>query len=972
MDQYPRIRRLSDNVIAQIRSTVSLTTLASVTQGLVMNSLDANATTVTLYVNVIKNSVTVEDNGDGIIPADLQLIGDRYSTSKSEFSPKPTFGSQGEFLASLATSAGLAVYSRSKFYRATYVIRHHYGSRLKCEHVEKDEYMLPRPGTKVKVDRLFGNFPVRSLARESMSSSEIAKQWRDVERKVVEVLLVYGKYGRSAKVTIRDDLGAKQSALEMPVGYEGDIAARMGNLVNQAGCSRLTWEKINGEWNGISLMGIMAREGVSGQNRQYIFIDESPIENSMTSILYTKVNNMFTASNFGTIDDNGERKGSSRFLRKGVERYPAFVIFVEMNGSGKKVHAEDLELDSRNTIVSEILGLIEAVVDQFLVIGGWRTKMVPMPKSNPAERVSNKTKYFPERRSELYLDLHYPTTMRRSLALDELKGKNSRRAEPEPAGTLPPPVTQMAHIRLLPPARRPPTVSSQRIAPVNEPQYFQSSQTPAVSNKRALSTIGIERHNKIPRLRETSGYQQGIGPADSCHFATQYEDMAREDDYGPTTHGRRSRIHDPLELSLQQVELEDTMTGFPRRNLANPERQRGFSPIDLRGLSPIEDIPGTMVLRERSGPSYVQPVPRRNRGPTELPFLDETDEQIEERTLVPSDEPGTFQFRDPRTNEYSLFDSRTGNEIRTSKPSAIPKRLSMLPEQCKGCKSTDGWAANILSSTQSPIFKLPETQIPRNSLISDNEAANGEPVNAAQIPKSALREAKVLAQVDEKYILLAVEAPERLVVVDQHAADERVKVENLWKEFNNDPKPLSRETSFTINKPDSRILRLQYNHVRDWGFQLDFQEMSGPYGGVKVNVLGAPELVADRCIGDPSIVVALLKSWIPELLTKKATHGFPKDESEWKKRMTCAPKRLQDIVNSRACRSAIMFNDPLTMSECHELIGKLADCDFPFQCAHGRPSMVPVVSLERGGVVAKFKGDACGSLCLQYHEGDEV
>jgi hypothetical protein len=41
-----------------------------------------------------------------------------------------------------------------------------------------------------------------------------------------------------------------------------------------------------------------------------------------------------------------------------------------------------------------------------------------------------------------------------------------------------------------------------------------------------------------------------------------------------------------------------------------------------------------------------------------------------------------------------------------------------------------------------------------------------------------------------------------------------------------------------------------------------------------------------------------------------------------------------------------MFNDDLLVDECKKLIRKLGFCHLPFQCAHGRPSMVPVANLE--------------------------
>jgi len=40
-----------------------------------------------------------------------------------------------------------------------------------------------------------------------------------------------------------------------------------------------------------------------------------------------------------------------------------------------------------------------------------------------------------------------------------------------------------------------------------------------------------------------------------------------------------------------------------------------------------------------------------------------------------------------------------------------------------------------------------------------------------------------------------------------------------------------------------------------------------------------------------------------------------------------------------------MFNDILSKDQCVELVRRLARCAFPFQCAHGRPSMVPIVDI---------------------------
>lgn len=41
-----------------------------------------------------------------------------------------------------------------------------------------------------------------------------------------------------------------------------------------------------------------------------------------------------------------------------------------------------------------------------------------------------------------------------------------------------------------------------------------------------------------------------------------------------------------------------------------------------------------------------------------------------------------------------------------------------------------------------------------------------------------------------------------------------------------------------------------------------------------------------------------------------------------------------------------MFNDKLGLDQCERLVHQLSKTVFPFQCAHGRPSMVPLTSLD--------------------------
>ena len=59
---------------------------------------------------------------------------------------------------------------------------------------------------------------------------------------------------------------------------------------------------------------------------------------------------------------------------------------------------------------------------------------------------------------------------------------------------------------------------------------------------------------------------------------------------------------------------------------------------------------------------------------------------------------------------------------------------------------------------------------------------------------------------------------------------------------------------------------------------------------------------------------------------------------------------------SYACHGAIRFGDRISMDRCRELVRDLGGCKLPFQCAHGRPSIAPLLKLEvLQGLVGKRK-----------------
>ncbi|KAJ3377797.1 DNA mismatch repair protein, partial [Lobulomyces angularis] len=149
------MKKLQDTDISNIRSLTHITSIHNAVKELILNSLDASATKIIIKINLQNFSIQVEDDGVGILPNDLKLIGQRYLTSKSMHLPK--YGFRGEALASLGHISNLEIISKAKNFKQTY--------RKVIENGKLVSFS-PSPetqlkGTKITITDFFCNFPLR-------------------------------------------------------------------------------------------------------------------------------------------------------------------------------------------------------------------------------------------------------------------------------------------------------------------------------------------------------------------------------------------------------------------------------------------------------------------------------------------------------------------------------------------------------------------------------------------------------------------------------------------------------------------------------------------------------------------------------------------------------------------------------------------------------------------------------------------
>lgn len=246
--------------------------------------------------------------------------------------------------------------------------------------------------------------------------------------------------------------------------------------------------------------------------------------------------------------------------------------------------------------------------------------------------------------------------------------------------------------------------------------------------------------------------------------------------------------------------------------------------------------------------------------------------------------------------------------------------------------------------------------------LDQNTLVSGE----LKISRASLEAARVIGQVDQKFILMSVPAfrevddssslikdgESTLVLVDQHAADERIRVEALLKDYfiaspttsvlTANTTVLSKPLNFDLPAHELSIIHQSRGYFRHWGI---FYDVLSSDRAPHLRVDRLPVSIAERCTQEPRLVVDMLRSELSKLPANSDSVPSADEDLSWIARLNGCPRGIVDLVNSKACRSAIKFNDPLTREECVDLLDRLLECSFPFQCAHGRPSMVPVLDI---------------------------
>ncbi|KAL8286704.1 hypothetical protein RQP46_004232 [Phenoliferia psychrophenolica] len=198
--------------------------------------------------------------------------------------------------------------------------------------------------------------------------------------------------------------------------------------------------------------------------------------------------------------------------------------------------------------------------------------------------------------------------------------------------------------------------------------------------------------------------------------------------------------------------------------------------------------------------------------------------------------------------------------------------------------------------------------------------------------RSSLQNSTFIAQVDRKFLLVRLDTEDgegagTLVMVDQHAADERVRVERFLKELVPDAGGKVEVWRFgepvpvVVSRSEARVVGESREEFEKWGIGIEVGVGKEEKGGeeddyAQVYLKTVPLVVAERLKVEARLRQELVRSFVAQIVERGGMGGSGggggdgKDgKRPWASALRDAPPVLLDLVNSKACRGAIMFND---------------------------------------------------------------
>jgi DNA mismatch repair protein MutL len=238
-----------------------------------------------------------------------------------------------------------------------------------------------------------------------------------------------------------------------------------------------------------------------------------------------------------------------------------------------------------------------------------------------------------------------------------------------------------------------------------------------------------------------------------------------------------------------------------------------------------------------------------------------------------------------------------------------PSSLAETPERFQASAQQVGKPAIPWSQSSrkpAPLSNAPDPEPTRQSPLWQDK------------PFSSLR---VIGQIHNTYIVC--ESPEGVILIDQHAAHERILFEQLRAQ-KHAAKPLAQNLlmpeTVELSLKEADLLNAHLDLLQRLGFHIE------PFGGDTYIVKAVPALLAGGAV-EP-LLRELLENW--EIAGGRSA----------------AAEMMDASLKTMACHTALRAREDLTGAEIKALLQQLDACHNPSHCPHGRPTWIRWTSQE--------------------------
>ena len=295
-------------------------------------------------------------------------------------------------------------------------------------------------------------------------------------------------------------------------------------------------------------------------------------------------------------------------------------------------------------------------------------------------------------------------------------------------------------------------------------------------------------------------------------------------------------------------------------------------------------------------------------------------------------EPIPEPFEKRRINEVRAAESRSvyGQSVTATVKSSTVKGPAVnepLTENTLNQQKAKTSASTPVVHTGNSVEPKPETSTAYEpaQVVTGTQQTLGD-YDKVFLTESSKKQFSIIGQLFKTYWLIEFE--DKLYIIDQHAAHEKVLYEKTMARLANKDftsQRISPPIIMTLDARECEMLEKYRPQIEQFGYEVEH------FGGKEYMISAIPDNLFNIDMKDLFI----------EMLD---------DFSNATGRQT--PDIITEKVASMSCKAAVKGNDKLTLPEINKLIDELLSLDNPYNCPHGRPT---IISMSKYEIEKKFK-----------------